>query len=128
MAQAEARLKTQQEIVSGINAWPLSVSTVLLGALGHGEIDHVAHGNLSPTSQLPTRILLVFWQTFFDLGPGGLEVLPRRVSETLPPLPGNHISLQDFIQRRINCVLRSSLTQTTLSDKGALCLVATTAE
>jgi len=45
------RLKTQQEIVSGINAWHLSVSTVLLDALGHGEIDHAAYLDFSPRSK-----------------------------------------------------------------------------
>ncbi len=68
------RLKTQQEIVSGLNAWYLSVSTVLLDALGHGEIDHVAYVNPSPISQQRTRILLVFGQTFLKIGPGRLEV------------------------------------------------------
>ncbi len=79
--------QSQQEIVSGINAWSLSVSTVLLATLGRGGIDHAAYADLSPISQQTKRILLVFLKTFLEIGPGGLEVFPRHVSESLPLLP-----------------------------------------
>ncbi len=74
----------EQEIVSGINAWSLSFSTVLLDGLRRGGIDHAAYADLPPISQQSTRILLVFWQTLLEIGPSGFEVLPRHVSETLP--------------------------------------------
>ncbi len=63
----------EQEIVSGINAWSLSLSTVLLDVLGRGGIDHAAYANPSPISQQPTRILLVFGQTSLEIGPSGNE-------------------------------------------------------
>ena len=59
---------------SGINAWYLSVSTVLLATLGRGGVDHAAYADLSPNSQQSTRILLVFRQTFLEIIPGRLEV------------------------------------------------------
>ena len=67
-----------------MTVWSLSVSTVLLDALGRGVIDHAAYADLSPISQQTKRILLVFLQTFLEIGPSGLEVLARRVSATLP--------------------------------------------
>ena len=67
-----------------MTVWSLSVSTVLLDALGRGVIDHAAYADLSPISQQTKRILLVFLKTFLEMGPGGLEVFPRHVSESLP--------------------------------------------
>jgi len=82
--KVQARVKTHRKIVSGINAWSLSVSTVLFDGLGRGGIDHAAYADLSPISKQRTRILLFFWQTLLELGPSGFEVLPRYVSGTLP--------------------------------------------
>jgi len=67
-----------------MTVWSLSVSTVLLDALGRGVIDHAAYADLSPISQQTKRILLVFLKTILEIGPGGLEVFPRHVSESLP--------------------------------------------
>jgi len=63
---------------TGISPW--SFSAVLLATLDRGGIDHAAYADLSPISQQPTRILLVFRQTFLGLDPSEFEVLPRHLS------------------------------------------------
>ncbi len=62
----------EPRLING-NVFSFSFATVFLDALGQGGTDHAACGGLAPISQQTTEILLVFRQTFLEIGPSGLE-------------------------------------------------------